>query len=90
MMYWVLVREVIPTAMPPSGGDAALMTTRDLEQIPEPTPPHEVDSRIPEPLSQLVIQCVAKDADQRPDSMMEVIAILNQVQAMARQKTRTA
>jgi len=90
MMYWVLAREVIPTAMPPAGGDAALMTTRDLEQIAAPTPPHEVDSRIPEALSQLVLHCVAKDADDRPGSMMEVITALNQLQTNDRQKMSTA
>jgi serine/threonine-protein kinase len=80
MMYWVLVREVIPTAMPPQGGDAALMTTRDLEQVPAPTPPHEVNSRIPQALSDLVLDCVAMDVQDRPSSMLEVITTLTHIQ----------
>jgi serine/threonine-protein kinase len=73
MMYWVLVREVIPTAMPPAGGDPSLLSTLDVDDVPDPTAPHEVNPMIPKALSSLIIDCVAKDRADRPDSMGEVI-----------------
>jgi serine/threonine protein kinase len=73
MMYWVLVRDVIPTAMPPSGGDASILSTLDLNDVPDPTPPHEANPLIPKTLSNLILDCVDKDRAKRPDSMAEVI-----------------
>ncbi len=73
MMYWVLVREVIPTAMPPAGGEPSLRSTLDVSDIPAPKPPHEANPLIPEPLSTLIIECVAKDRADRPPTMGEVV-----------------
>ncbi|MDG2053407.1 MAG: serine/threonine-protein kinase [Phycisphaerales bacterium] len=73
MMYWVLVREVIPTAMPPSGGDASMLSTLDVADVPDPIPPHEANPMIPKTLSNLILDCVDKDRAKRPDSMEEVI-----------------
>jgi serine/threonine-protein kinase len=73
MMYWVLVREVIPTSMPPSGGDASILSTLDADDVPDPTPPHEANPMIPKTRSNLILDCVAKDRAKRPDSMEEVI-----------------
>lgn len=72
MMYWVLVRKVIPTAMPPQGGDDTLLSTKDLSEVEPPTPPHEVSSKIPRALSDLIMACVEKDREDRPESMSAV------------------
>jgi serine/threonine-protein kinase len=73
MMYWVLTREVIPTAMPPQGGDGPLASTRDIDEVARATPPHEVNAMVPEGLSDLVMQCVEKDRKDRPESMLSVL-----------------
>ena len=72
MMYWVLVRRVIPTAMPPHGGEGALLSTKDVSDIPLPQPPHEASGKIPRELSDLIMACVAKDREGRPESMSAV------------------
>lgn len=69
MMYWVLVRKVIPTAMPPQGGDSSLLSTTDIEDIPRPVPPHEACSTVSVELSALIMECVEKDREDRPASM---------------------
>lgn len=73
MMYWVLVRKVIPTAMSPQGGDQNLLSTTDIEHIPLPVPPHEACNNVPLDLSDLIMECVAKNREGRPDSM-EVVS----------------
>ncbi|MCH2139031.1 MAG: serine/threonine protein kinase [Phycisphaerales bacterium] len=72
-MYWVLVRDVIPTMMPPSQGDDSLLQKVDADEVPPAQPPHEVNPRIPESLSKLVIDCVAFEAADRPASMAAVM-----------------
>lgn len=77
MMYWVLVREVIPTAMPPQGADAKLAAAVDVDDIPPPTPPHVANPMVPKSLSELVLDCVAVDREDRPESMAVVAHRLN-------------
>jgi len=72
MMYWVLVRKVIPTAMPPQGDDGAPFCTTALSEIPLPDLPHEVNKKISRSLSGLIMACVAKDREERPESMTAV------------------
>lgn len=79
MMYWVLVRKVIPTAMPPQGGDPTLLSTKDISEIPKPVPPHEISSKIPVELSDLIMECVEKDREDRPESMELVVHRLNAI-----------
>ena len=72
-LYWVLVRDVIPTLMPPShGGDDSLLQKVDEDELTPAVPPHESNARIPKSMSDLVIDCVAFDRDDRPSSMAEV------------------
>ncbi|MDP6987186.1 MAG: serine/threonine-protein kinase [Phycisphaerales bacterium] len=72
MMYWVLVRKVIPTAMPPQDGEGSLTTTKDISEVPPPIPPREVSSKISAELSDLIMECVEKDRENRPESMTVV------------------
>lgn len=79
-MYWVLVRDVIPTALPPKGDDsngAIYSGAIEAEQIPPPVPPHEKNPLIPQLLSKLVLDCVKVEPYQRPASMREVIRRLD-------------
>ena len=68
-MYWVLVREVIPTAMPPKDEAGLFSGALDAEQIEPPVPPHEKDPGIHPLLSQQIMDCVKLHPDDRPESM---------------------
>ncbi|GAB4520588.1 MAG: hypothetical protein Tsb0013_24170 [Phycisphaerales bacterium] len=78
-MYWCLTQRFIPTAMPK---DNALVSQLDDEQIQRPTPPHEVNPRVPEALSELIMSCVEVPLDKRPETMSVIAAQLEQIAAM--------
>jgi eukaryotic-like serine/threonine-protein kinase len=77
-MYWVLVREVIPTAMPPSGaggenGNSLFSGALDADMVKPPVPPHEKNPRIHPLLSKQILDCVQLHPDDRPESMDYVL-----------------
>jgi serine/threonine-protein kinase len=73
MMYWVLVGEVIPTALPPKNDNDSLFTGAvDAELIKPPVPPHEKDASIHPLLSKQILDCVRMHPDDRPESMAVV------------------
>lgn len=72
-MYWVLLGEVIPTAMPPKEETDALFTgARDVSMVRPPTPPHERDPSIHPLLSKQIMHCVKILPEERPESMARV------------------
>lgn len=74
MMYWILVGEVIPTAMPPKNTTASLVGGAvDADKVALPTPPHERNSRIHSLLSKQIMDCVQSDPNNRPESMTVVV-----------------
>lgn len=69
-MYWVLVREVIPTALPPKDENSSLYSgALDAEMVDMPVPPHVRNQRIHPLLSKQIMDCVQLDPDKRPESM---------------------
>jgi serine/threonine-protein kinase len=69
-MYWVLVREVIPTALPPKEDSSSLFSgALDAEMVEPPVPPHVKDPRIHPLLSKQILDCVKIDPEDRPASM---------------------
>jgi serine/threonine-protein kinase len=73
MMYWVLVGEVIPTALPPKNDSDSLYTGAvDAELVKPPVPPHEKDPSIHPLLSKQILDCVRMHPDDRPESMAVV------------------
>ena len=69
-MYWVLLGKVIPTALPPvNAGGGIGSGVIEADRIPLPKPAHEVNSHIPEALSELIMECVRVPRKARPDSM---------------------
>ncbi|MCP3903003.1 MAG: serine/threonine protein kinase [Planctomycetes bacterium] len=69
-MYWVLVREVIPTALPPKDDAGSLFSgALDVEQVKPPVPPHKKNPVIHPLLSRQILDCVKIDPDDRPESM---------------------
>jgi serine/threonine-protein kinase len=74
MMYWLLVGEVIPTAMPPKNTTNSLVSGAvDADKVDLPVPPHEKNSRIHTLLSKQIMDCVQPDTDNRPESMSVVV-----------------
>ena len=74
-MYWVLVREVIPTALPPKE-DSLFSGALDKEMVDAPVPPHVKNGRIHQVLSNYIMECVQLDPHDRPDSMDAVVSKL--------------
>ena len=69
-MYWVLSGKVIPTALPPRSEQTGLYSGAvDAERIPPPAALHERNTKIPESLSELILECVRVPRAARPDSM---------------------
>ena len=62
-MHWVLLGEVMPTVMPPSG--EGQVSTVDVGRLKMPVPPHQRNPRIPEALSTLVLDCVRIAPEER-------------------------
>ena len=74
MMYWVLVGEVIPTAMPPKNTtDSLVGGAVDADKVQLPVPPHERNPRIHSLLSKQIMDCVQPNANNRPESMTVVV-----------------
>ena len=74
MMYWILVGDNIPTAMPPKNATDSLVTRAvDADKVELPVPPHERNPRIHTLLSKQIMDCVHPEADKRPESMTVVV-----------------
>jgi serine/threonine protein kinase len=74
MMYWVLVGDVIPTAMPPKGANESLVSGAvDTDMVVLPIPPHEQNPRINTLLSKQIMDCIQPKLENRPDSMLVVV-----------------
>jgi serine/threonine protein kinase len=71
-MYWVLVREVIPTALPPKEDGSLYSGALDAEMVTAPIPPHVKNPRIHPLLSKQIMDCVQLDPEDRPESMQFV------------------
>jgi serine/threonine-protein kinase len=70
MMYWVLVGEVIPTAMPPTSQQEGLLTGAvDTKDIEMPNAPHNRNPRIHPLLSKQIMDCIQPHKKDRPESM---------------------
>jgi serine/threonine-protein kinase len=69
-MYWILTGKTIPTMM--NQGEGGLTDKKDPDFLPKPKPVAEIDTRIHPRLSELVMQCIENEPDNRPASMKEV------------------
>ncbi|MCX5633107.1 MAG: serine/threonine-protein kinase [Phycisphaerae bacterium] len=70
-MYWALTGKNVPTLIPQSNDISAMLGQRQF-----PTP-HQVHSRIPMGISNLVMDCVKEEPEKRLASMDEVISRLD-------------
>lgn len=91
MMYWVLVGEVIPTAMPPkSTTDSLVGGAVDTDKVELPVPPHERNPRIHTLLSKQIMDCVQPIEENRPESMTVVVNRLELIQDVLNEPADTA
>jgi serine/threonine-protein kinase len=65
-IYWCVTDRHVPTVIPRKRSGVSGIDTRIL------VPPHEVNPRIPVPLSRLILECVENRPSDRPKSMDEV------------------
>ena len=80
-MYWVLVGEVIPTALPPQDDQANSLYSGALDagMVKPPIPPHERNPSIHPLLSQQILDCVQVHPHERPESMQVVVDRLEMI-----------
>jgi len=67
-MYWLLTSENYPTAMRNVTARGGI----DLMSAESPLAPHELNDRIPLPLSKLVMECCRDNPNERPRDMKEL------------------
>ena len=90
-MYWVLVREVIPTALPPKDDANSLYSgALDSAMVEEPVPPHIKNPQIHPLLSKQIMDCVQLDPENRPESMEYVITRLELIQELLQNNGQAA
>jgi hypothetical protein len=76
-MYWVVTGKwfrTLVTVAPPTAMRIALESQRGN------APPHELNPRIPLPLSRLILECCETGKERRPRDMREVLSRLEVVQ----------
>lgn len=77
-MYWVLTGKAYSTILP--GAQAAPGVKKiEADAIRGNDPPHEVNPKVPLPLSRLVQECCATERDQRPWDMSALLSRLETV-----------
>ncbi len=77
-MYWVLTKTFVPTALAKSD---SLLGSVDDTLMERPKPACEVNKRIPEMFSKLIMDCVEVEPAMRPDTMDAVADRLNLIKA---------
>lgn len=82
-MYWMLTRQKVPTAL---ATEDSLMGSLDDSMMEKPKPVIELNPRVDGKLSDLIMECVEVDADDRPGSMHDVADRLNLILGILRAK----
>lgn len=71
-MYWLLTGKRVPTMMPRKDrGETISLRTEEAEKVVQP--PIELVPECPPALSNLVLECVAKNPMDRPEHMQEIM-----------------
>ncbi|MCE2954604.1 MAG: protein kinase [Gemmatimonas sp.] len=77
----LLAYELLTGKSPFSGASPQATLAAQLTVMPEP--PHRTVSDIPEPLSELIMHCLAKDAAKRPQTAQALLATLEALPPMS-------
>jgi eukaryotic-like serine/threonine-protein kinase len=83
-LYWALAGRPIPTLFTLKHNDNSFLLDDRIAA------PHEINPLIPEPLSNLVMECVRSNPDKRPASMKELRRRLELVHHAVRRQTAVA
>jgi len=83
-MYWALGRRAIPTLFTLKQGKNSFLVDERIST------PRELDPSVPEPLSNLVMECVRTSPQRRPEDMNELVRRLEVVQHAVRRRTAVA
>lgn len=74
MMYFILLGELIPTAMPPNNKSNRLVNSAiEADHVKLPVPPHKRNKRIHTLLSKQIMDCVFPNPDERTETMLVVV-----------------
>lgn len=68
-MYWIFTSQHIPTAIPKG---ESLVSSIDDEFIEKAKPVSQVNARVPDEISRIVMECVEINPDERPQTMKAV------------------
>lgn len=86
-LYWILTGKAFKTMLPTAkAGDRVL----EIESRRGNDPPHELNARIPVPLSRLVMECCETRPADRPRDMRQFISRLEMIQHLLEKKGRDA
>jgi len=85
-MYWVLTRQHIPTAL----GTDSLVGSIEDSLLERPTAPIELNPKVHERLSDLIMECVEVQPKDRPQSMRVVAERLSLILGILRAKSGQA
>lgn len=77
-LYWCVTDRHVPTLIPKKRNGIANVDDRELK------PPHEVNPRVPMPLSRLILDCVQNRPSQRPQDFAMIIPRLDLALTAAR------
>jgi eukaryotic-like serine/threonine-protein kinase len=77
-MYWTLARRSIPTLYTLNRGENSFLVDDRIAS------PREIDPKVPEPVSNLVMECVRTNPEKRPADMKELARRLEIVEFAAR------
>lgn len=72
-MYWLLTGKRVPTMMPRKKDRGEMVQLRTEEAEKDLSPPIELVPECPPALSNLILECVAKDTMDRPEHMQEIM-----------------
>lgn len=78
-MYWILTGKAFKTMLPiAKAGDRVI----EIESRRGNEPPHEVDPRVPLPVSRLVMECCDNNRDERPRDMRVIASRIETIQQL--------
>ncbi len=69
-LYWALTDRKVPTMITVDKRDRGVLVDQDFPK------PHEINSSVPQDLSEMVMTCVRVNIDTRPKSIAEVLKVI--------------
>jgi len=75
----VLIYEMLTNSLPFSGNDPDMLLRQHINDPPPPLDTHSQPHKIPDKLEKLVMRCLSKSPEGRPNHMDEVISILSEI-----------